>query len=61
MRTTQEPMADDDFGAMSRLSSDFAELQGEQSDKIDRTVNRWFIVFCAGIIGYVVGVSLGYW
>jgi uncharacterized membrane protein YoaK (UPF0700 family) len=61
MRTTQEPMADDDFGAISKLSRDFAELQAEKSDEVDRAVNRWFIVFCAGIIGFVLGAALGYW
>jgi hypothetical protein len=61
MRTTQEPFIDSDFGESSRIASDFAELQGEESRKVDSKVNRFFLALCAGIIGYAVGAALGYW
>jgi hypothetical protein len=45
----------------SKLASDFAELQGEENRRIDRKVNGFFLGFCAALIGYAVGLALGYW
>lgn len=45
----------------SKLASDFAELQGQKTRRIDRKVDRFFLTVCVGIIGYAVGLALGYW
>jgi hypothetical protein len=64
MRTTQEPLADSDFGAMHDPQTHATTEPGELAPEREQRGpygSQLMLVLCFALVVFVLGAALGYW